>query len=206
MAQLGFYFDNARCSGCKTCQLACKDYKDLEAGLMLRRVYLFEGGDWTPREDGTWTTDAFAYHLSIACNHCDNPACFAACPTGAIAKDEATGLVLIDADACIGCDACITECPYDAPVRDDARDTVIKCDGCFDRVNAGENPICVDSCPVRALDFGAIADLRSRFGDVAQIPPLPAPTTSPNLVIKASPAVSSPAIASGFVANGKELA
>jgi Fe-S-cluster-containing dehydrogenase component len=42
--QYGFYFDNVRCAGCKTCELACKDYRDLGAGLSYRRVYDYEGG------------------------------------------------------------------------------------------------------------------------------------------------------------------
>ena len=60
----------------------------------------------------------------------------------------------------------------------------MKCDGCKDRVAQGKKPICVEACPLRALDFGDIEQLRSDFGDVAAIAPLPDPSQSnPNIVI-----------------------
>ena len=60
----------------------------------------------------------------------------------------------------------------------------MKCDGCKDRVAQGLSPICVEACPLRALDFGDIEELRSAYGDVASVAPLADPSlTSPNLVI-----------------------
>jgi anaerobic dimethyl sulfoxide reductase subunit B (iron-sulfur subunit) len=58
MTQFGFFFDNARCTGCKTCELACKDYKDLPAELAYRVVYDYEGGDWQQNENGSWQGSA----------------------------------------------------------------------------------------------------------------------------------------------------
>jgi len=66
-----------------------------------------------------------------------------------------------------------------------------KCHGCSERVAAGLRPICVEACPLRALDFGEIEELQSRYGkDLgADIPPLPeASSTVPNLLVKLSPA------------------
>ena len=74
MTQYGFYFDSTRCTGCKTCEMACKDYKDLPATIAFRKVYDYEGGSWTVAGDGVYTTDTFAYHVSLACNHCAMPA------------------------------------------------------------------------------------------------------------------------------------
>jgi anaerobic dimethyl sulfoxide reductase subunit B (iron-sulfur subunit) len=207
MAQNGFYFDSSRCTGCKTCELACKDYKDLGTEILFRKIYDYEGGEWTQGADGTWSTSAFAYHVSLACNHCAMPACLAVCPVEAIVKDGDNGLVTIDAELCIGCGSCLTACPYEAPKLDAATTKVRKCDGCFDRVAEGRQPICVEACPLRALEFDDLELLRSKYGDLAQVPPLPDPNqTAPSLVIKPCPAVESPAIARGFIANEKEVA
>jgi anaerobic dimethyl sulfoxide reductase subunit B (iron-sulfur subunit) len=207
MTQQGFYFDCSRCTGCKTCELACKDYKNLGKEILFRKIYDYEGGEWTQEEGGVWTTTAFAYHVSEACNHCAMPACLAVCPVEAIAKDMDNGLVVIDETLCIGCGSCVTSCPYGVPKMDDETKKVRKCDGCFDRTVEGKKPICVEACPLRALEFDDIETLRSKYGDLAQIPPLPSPDqTAPSLVIKPCPAVDSPAIASGFVANELEVA
>ncbi len=160
MAQSGFYFDCSRCTGCKTCELACKDYKDLDAETLFRKVYDCEGGEWTEGEGGTWNTTAFTYHVSVACNHCDLPACFSVCPAEAVIKDGETGLVTIDPELCIGCGSCLTACPYSAPKLNEDN-LAVKCDGCIDRVGDGNVPICVESCPLRALEFDDIEVLRT---------------------------------------------
>jgi anaerobic dimethyl sulfoxide reductase subunit B (iron-sulfur subunit) len=207
MVQNGFYIDNSRCSGCKTCEIACKDYKDLGADILFRKIYDFEGGSWTQRDDGTWDQDVFMYHISLACNHCVAPACLAVCPVEAIERDQDTGLVFIKEDVCIGCGSCVSACPYSVPKMDEEIKKAKKCDGCIDRVKEGRQTICVEACPIRALDFDDIEALRSKYGDLAQIPPLPDPDqTGPSLVIKPCPAVESPVIASGFVANELEVA
>ena len=75
MKQYGFYFDSDRCTGCKTCELACKDYKDLGADVNFRRIYEYTGGNWSQQAGGCWHQDVFAYYMSISCNHCAEPAC-----------------------------------------------------------------------------------------------------------------------------------
>ena len=72
--QYGFFIDSSRCTGCKTCELACKDYKDLTPDVSFRRIYEYAGGDWL-EDNGVWQQNVFAYYLSIACNHCEDPAC-----------------------------------------------------------------------------------------------------------------------------------
>ncbi len=67
--QYGFFIDSARCTGCKTCELACKDYKNLTPEVSFRRIYEYAGGDWQ-EDNGVWQQNVFAYYLSIACNHC----------------------------------------------------------------------------------------------------------------------------------------
>ena len=106
MTQYGFYFDSSRCTGCKTCELVCKDYHDLGPDILFRRIYDFEGGSWEKTSEGAWEKTAFNYHLAISCNHCDNPACVENCPTGAMQKDAETGLVNSNPEVCIGCGTC----------------------------------------------------------------------------------------------------
>ena len=116
MTQYGFYFDSTRCTGCRTCEMACKDYNDLPANYAFRRVFDYEGGDWKDNGDGTFEPTSWAYHVSMACNHCAMPACVANCPQGALEKDADTGLVSRDEEKCIGCGTCVKSCPYEVPV------------------------------------------------------------------------------------------
>lgn len=186
MTQYGFYFDSTRCTGCRTCEIACKDYKDLGVDFAYRHVYDCEGGDWQMQSDGTYTQDCFVYHVSLGCQHCDDPACVKVCPTTAMHKDASTGLVSVDEHKCIGCGYCHMACPYNAPKVDREKGHSVKCDGCAERVAAGEKPVCVEACPARALDFGTIEEM-AKLGERGNIAPLPEPTyTKPNLFIKAS--------------------
>lgn len=206
MTQYGFYFDSSRCTGCRTCEMACKDYKDLTTDIAFRHVYDCEGGQWEEAADGTFTQACFAYHVSLSCQHCDNPACVEVCPTTAMSKDAETGLVSVDADKCIGCGYCHMACPYNAPKVDREKGHSVKCDGCAERVAEGKNPICVDACPLRALDFGAIDELRSTYEGVDGVPPLPeASYTNPNIVVKECPAAKLAENKAGLVANPLEV-
>ena len=181
--QYGFFIDSARCTGCKTCELACKDYKNLTPEVSFRRIYEYAGGDWQ-EDNGVWQQNVFAYYLSIACNHCEDPACTKVCPSGAMHKRE-DGFVVVNEEVCIGCRYCHMACPYGAPQYNADKGHMTKCDGCHERVAEGKKPICVESCPLRALDFGPIAELRAKHGQLAAVAPLPsAHFTRPSIVIK----------------------
>ncbi|HII3778998.1 TPA: DMSO/selenate family reductase complex B subunit [Pasteurella multocida] len=198
--QYGFYFDSDRCTGCKTCELACKDYKDLDTNVNFRRIYEYAGGDWQQQANGCWQHNVFAYYLSISCNHCDNPDCVSVCPTGAMHKTE-DGFVIVNEAICIGCRYCHMACPYDA-----MKGHMTKCDGCHSRILEGKKPICVDACPLRALDFAPIDELRKTYGDLAAIAPLPSPEhTAPNLVIKTNKNARPTGDTTGFLANPREV-
>ena len=185
MTQYGFYIDTVKCTGCKTCHVSCKDRQDLPADVKWRRVYEHGGGDWVENEDGTVEQSVYAYYLSVGCNHCDNPVCVSACPTGSMHKRNLDGLVHVDPSICIACRACERACPYDAPQFDEQKGVMTKCDGCYDRVAEGVGAVCVESCPLRALEFAPIDELREKYGDNADINGLPdSGITQPNLVVR----------------------
>jgi len=180
--QYAFYFDSSACSGCKACQVACKDKHGLEVGRLWRRVYEVSGGDWIQVGDA-WTSSVFAYNLSIACNHCEKPICVEVCPAGAIYK-RADGIVLIETDQCLGCGYCSWACPYGAPQYNEEKGYMTKCTFCVDNIDAGLAPACVAACPLRALDYGEREELETRYAKISNLFPLPdARLTNPALVI-----------------------
>ena len=177
-----FFLDIARCTGCKTCEIACKDKHDLPAGIRWRKVYECIGGGWQKHPDGTFSQDVRGYYISLSCNHCRRPECAFACPTGAMHQSEG-GLVLVNRDECIGCGLCLEACPYDAPQMG-PDDVAGKCDFCRDELAKGGTPACVAACPTRALNFGEYEELAARYGGLASLPPLPpAEATEPSLVL-----------------------
>ena len=175
-----FYFDMTSCIGCKTCQMACKDKMEVEfsAGVFFREVRTYETGTFP---------NVGRFNYSASCNHCDNPACVANCPTGAMYKTE-DGLVLHDDSLCDGCQTCTMACPYMVPKYVAELGKVHKCDGCIDLVSKGKNPACVDACVMRALDFGEKDELIEKYGPdlVCDLSILPvSEITGPNTLIKA---------------------
>jgi len=180
--RLAFYFDSDACSGCKTCQIACKDKNDLGIGIHWRRVYEITGGSWK-KEGDAWKSNVIAYNISLSCNHCEDPICLRSCPTKAISKAE-NGIVIINQDKCMGCKYCSWSCPYSALQFDIKKGVMTKCDLCEDYVREGKNPSCVDACPTRALDFGEYDDLAQRYGEGSHLHPLPdQEITRPSILI-----------------------
>ncbi|RJQ38123.1 MAG: 4Fe-4S dicluster domain-containing protein [Dehalococcoidia bacterium] len=158
--QYGFYFDQNRCTGCFACVVACRDWHDVPAGpACWLRVKTVEKGRYP---------DLFVTFLPMTCYHCQNPACVAACPQGAITKRE-DGIVTIDSQKCLGkdgCQLCFEACPYGAPQFGPEEDaSVQKCDLCRERWAERQKPVCVDSCPTQALDAGHLDDLKVKYGE-----------------------------------------
>jgi anaerobic dimethyl sulfoxide reductase subunit B (iron-sulfur subunit) len=181
--QKAFYFNSNECTGCKVCQIACQDKNDLPAGLLWRRVFTYGGGGWVKNGDVYAPNSLFAYSVSTACQHCENPVCMNVCPAAAISK-RADGIVTIDEAKCIGCRYCQWACPYGAPQFNEEAGVMTKCNMCLDLQDQGLKPACVDACVMRCLDAGDLDELKQKHGDLNAIEPLPTgDITKPALVI-----------------------
>ena len=162
MNQIGFYFDQSRCTGCFTCSVACKDWHDIPAGpINWIRVKSIEKGKFP---------NLFLAYLTISCNHCADPPCVKACPTNAIVKREKDGIVVVDREKCIGKDdcgfKCLKVCPWDSPqFSNELNSKMEKCDLCLDRLEKEQQTICVEACPMYALGVGSIEELQKKYGN-----------------------------------------
>lgn len=146
-----FLVNSDRCIGCHACELACKNEYQLEPAVRWRKVYPFN------RQGYGIQARTFA---SLACNHCENPACLKACPVTAYTK-RPDGIVLHDQKRCIGCKMCVMACPYKVPQYNAKLQKVEKCHMCAQRQDEGKPPACVQGCPMEAL---SVIDLDSDEG------------------------------------------
>lgn len=144
-----FLVDSERCIGCFTCAMACRNYYHQEEGVIWRQVHPLSEEIYPHRER------AF---LSLACNHCENPACLNVCPVEAYTKREEDGVVVHHQEKCIGCGNCIRSCPYGAPKYNPVEKRAEKCSFCHERLDAGLKPACVQSCPTKALQLIDLAE------------------------------------------------
>ncbi|MHA1763765.1 MAG: 4Fe-4S dicluster domain-containing protein [Promethearchaeota archaeon] len=164
--QVGFYFDQTRCTGCHACEISCKDWHDIPAGPMkwIRVLY---------NEEGTFP-NVFVSYLIQPCYHCIDPVCLAVCPVKAIFKREKDGIVLVDSSKCLGneeCDSkCLKACPYDAPQFGAEPGSIMqKCNFCADRFALDLKPICVEACRTRALDAGPLEELKKDMATLKRL-------------------------------------
>lgn len=158
MAQLGWILDLTKCVGCHSCAVACKSENNTvpqtspltvrngkAVTVDYRRVFELESGVYP---------DVSREFVSMACNHCAEPACMKSCPVGAISKRSSDGIVLIDQEKCNGCKYCVWACPWGAPRFSEITKKVEKCTLCVHRIDAGLQPSCVTTCVGRALKIG----------------------------------------------------
>jgi len=137
--------DITKCIGCRSCEAACKQLhgfpQDSEAGLSPTAFTIVE-------EHG----DRFVRRM---CMNCLDPACASACLVGALKKAE-PGPVTYDSSKCIGCRYCLVACPFNVPRYQWSKlaPFVTKCDMCYARQAKGEQPACVEACPVQGSIVG----------------------------------------------------
>lgn len=137
-AQLMFFLDLNKCIKCKCCTMACNDHYNLQ-GIHRREVVTHE----TPSSGG-------AVHISMSCNHCQNPVCMLACPNNYFQKRQ-DGIVVLNATNCMSCTRCVEACPFDAIKLNPSTNRVDKCNFCVERIVQDKEPICVENCVTGAL-------------------------------------------------------
>jgi anaerobic selenocysteine-containing dehydrogenase/Fe-S-cluster-containing dehydrogenase component len=150
-APTGFLLDLNRCTGCSACVLACRLENGWSGDTPWRRVLPLN----LRRRRGGPT-----YFLSVACHHCERPACVEACPSGAYER-RADGVVIHHEGRCIGCRYCEMACPFGAPRYSAVKKVMTKCHLCHHRLDgtsvgqaareASSLPACVVACPTEAL-------------------------------------------------------
>ena len=163
MRQTGFVFDLNRCTGCSACAMACsieasfKHARNRKEMVHWDNLSFFEERFPNYREVSAFNEAHHpslpSFFLSLACNHCETPACMLNCPALAYSRDPGTGAVLVNPDHCMGCKYCTWACPYDAPKFDTKVGVIRKCDFCVERLKQDQNPACVVACPVDALNI-----------------------------------------------------
>jgi formate dehydrogenase iron-sulfur subunit len=155
--QVGILVDVTRCTGCNQCVEACTTVNHLGAlefmpqqspdGLSARRwssiVESPEGG-----------------FVRKFCRHCLEPACVSACPVGAMYRTP-EGAVIYDSQKCMGCRYCMMACPFGIPRYEwnSPAPLVQKCTLCYGRIQQGQLPACVETCPEKVLTFGERSEL-----------------------------------------------
>lgn len=160
MTRKAFLIDTTRCTACRSCQVACKQWNKLPADATVNRGSYENPPDLTPhlynqihfieQEQG----DALRWlFVNKRCMHCAEAGCVKVCPSAGALYHTPEGLVAYNKQKCIECHYCVNGCPFDVP-RYDTANKITKCHGCADRVANGLQPACVKACPNQALQFG----------------------------------------------------
>ena len=165
--EVAILFDSSHCTGCKGCQVACKQWNMLPSKMGLNDNE-FTGSLQGPGDLGGDTRLVMTFdekpsgnklqpiHWAIgrrSCFHCTDAGCVAICSSGALKKND-NGVVSFDTEKCNGCTYCQSACPFDVPRFRDTDGKIDKCTLCLDRLEEGQIPACVKTCQPEALKFG----------------------------------------------------
>lgn len=156
--------DTSKCTACKGCQAACKQWNELPAETTKNTGSYQNPPDlsfstfthirFKETNIGGQTRWLFQKHQ---CFHCTDAACVEACPTNAL-KNNSMGFVSLEPELCSGCGYCVRFCPFGIPKQDGSELTgkgvVSKCHFCQDRTTSGLTPSCAKTCPPGAISFG----------------------------------------------------
>lgn len=112
---------------------------------------------------------AFMFYLPRICEHCLNPSCVAACPSGAMYKRQEDGIVLVDQDACRGWRMCITGCPYKKVYFNHRTGKAEKCTFCYPRIEVGLPTVCAETCVGRLRYIGLVLYDADRVAEAAAV-------------------------------------
>jgi formate dehydrogenase iron-sulfur subunit len=175
------FVDTSLCIGCKACQVACKEWNELEGepddfqevnGQLKAINFTGDSYDNTGRLTATnWRHVRFIergsslegnmswYMMSDSCKHCVQAGCLEVFPTHALRRTD-LGNVMVDQDVCNGCRACIGACPYGVISYNKKTGRVNKCTLCDDRIHNGLETACAKACPTDSIVFGDVDELR----------------------------------------------
>jgi formate dehydrogenase iron-sulfur subunit len=158
----GMLIDLTRCVGCNSCVLACKESNHLPGDDQIPQALESDAYSFVePVEVITANGESTTRYVKRQCMHCLNAACVSACPAAAM-YDSGEGPVIYRADRCLGCRYCLVGCPFGVPRfdwQDGIAPTISKCWMCYDRLQAGGEPACVEACPAGAVRFGRRSEL-----------------------------------------------
>ncbi len=189
----GFFTDTSVCIGCKACEVACKEWNGISSAVaeMTGNSYDNTGGldstSWRhvafiekPLTSSEHIVDEFVgsnsrslpglskdliwLMSSDVCKHCTEAACLDVCPTGSLRRTE-FGSVVVQPDICNGCGYCVPACPFGVIGKNEADGRAGKCTLCYDRLKGGQQPACAQACPTQSIQFGPLADLRTRAAE-----------------------------------------
>jgi formate dehydrogenase iron-sulfur subunit len=148
-------FDASKCTGCRACQMACKEWN--------QRTYTHTDCDGTYEnplqltsqcwnrilfnepEERVKDDNIYWFFTKYQCMHCTDATCVKVCPSGATKKykvsedDEEAYVVMTDKNLCIGCNYCVATCPFQACRYDEKEKGIFRCRLCFDRISSTEN-------------------------------------------------------------------
>src|SRR6201998_1102041 len=160
--------DVTTCIGCKACEVACLEWN----GSPFRETFFDNTYQTMPDlawnyynlirfNEHTASDGAFSWLMrKDQCMHCADPGCLKACPADGAIVQYANGIVDFQQENCIGCEFCVSGCPFNIPKFNSVSKKVYKCTLCSDRVGQGLEPACIKACPTGCLKFGSKDDMK----------------------------------------------
>ena len=161
-----YLVDTTKCIGCGSCVRACRAENSVPEGMYRTWIERYEipaegeahvdspsGGEHGFDPVTSSVNVQKAFFVPKICNHCRATPCTQVCPVGASFSTR-DGVVLVDAEHCIGCGYCVQACPYGSRYINPTTHTADKCTLCYHRITKGLKTACVDICPVGARQLG----------------------------------------------------
>ena len=160
---VGVLCDTTRCIGCRSCEVACSKWNgnfvpDVENDNALEKRRDTSDKQYTVVN--RFKTEKGDVFVKRQCMHCWQAACVSMCLVNAMHKNK-EGPVTWDGSKCLGCRFCMVSCPFDIPKAEyySWNPRIMKCTMCYDRLQAGQKPACVQACPTDTLMFGLKREL-----------------------------------------------